>query len=64
MPLIYTPGDNEWTDCRPISKYDPNERLDRLRQLFFAAPRSLGQRSRALTRQSDLVNYGLPENLL
>jgi hypothetical protein len=44
-PLIYVPGDNEWADCRhlPAGKFDPLERLQKLRQLFFAAPRSRGQ---------------------
>jgi hypothetical protein len=44
-PLIYTPGDNEWTDCwEPASgRFAPLERLERLRGLFFAHPdRSLG----------------------
>jgi len=39
-PLVYTPGDNEWTDCHQASKnnglYTPTERLIRLRQVFFA----------------------------
>ena len=36
-PLIYTPGDNEWTDCHRKSNggYDPLERLQKLRQVFF-----------------------------
>jgi len=36
-PFIYTPGDNEWTDCHRITagNYDPLERLDYLRDLFF-----------------------------
>ncbi|MDO7869149.1 metallophosphoesterase family protein [Nocardioides jiangxiensis] len=39
-PLVYTPGDNEWTDChRPNNGgYDPYERLDRVRQVFFDHP--------------------------
>jgi hypothetical protein len=41
-PFIYTPGDNEWTDCRRGGK-DPIERLARLRQVFFADRRSLGR---------------------
>ena len=44
-PVIYTPGDNEWVDCwEPGSGgFVPNERLDRIRQIFFADPdRSLG----------------------
>ena len=56
-PLIYTPGDNEWTDCwRGVRAFgttrDPLERLQKLRSLFFADPYSLGQRSIALARQS------------
>lgn len=36
-PFIYTPGDNEWTDCHRITagNFDPLERLDYLRDLFF-----------------------------
>jgi hypothetical protein len=54
-PLIYTPGDNEWTDCHEkggAPGYDPLERLARLRTVFFASEGSLGQRTLALTRQS------------
>jgi hypothetical protein len=40
VPLLYTPGDNEWTDCHRANNgaYDPLERLDVLRSLFFAEP--------------------------
>ena len=40
QPFIYTPGDNEWTDCHKVSagEYEPLERLDRLRELFFDEP--------------------------
>ncbi len=43
--FIYTPGDNEWTDCRraDMGGMDPIERLARLRQVFFAERRSLGR---------------------
>lgn len=44
-PLIYTPGDNEWTDCHRASKgaLVPTERLSELRSVFFDRPgRSLG----------------------
>lgn len=55
-PLIYVPGDNEWTDCwRAIgttkNEGDPLDRLRQLRQLFFADGYSLGQRKMALERQ-------------
>ncbi len=54
--LVYTPGDNEWTDChRPAAGgYAPQERLDKLREMFFAAPRSLGRQPMAVQRQVDL----------
>jgi len=53
-PLIYVPGDNEWTDCHRRSNggYEPMERLTKLRELFFAGPDSLGRRTIPLTRQS------------
>ncbi len=63
-PLIYTPGDNEWTDCHRGGAHDPNERLARLRQLFFSQPESLGRRRMPVTRQSEVMQGGLPENLL
>lgn len=39
-PLLYTPGDNEWTDCHRVSNgiYNPLERLNTLRSIFFSTP--------------------------
>ena len=53
-PLIYVPGDNEWTDCHRSNNgsYDPLERLEKLRELFFVGDNALGQRPIALERQS------------
>lgn len=54
-PLVYTPGDNEWTDChRPAAGgFDPRERLTTLRSMFFADPgRSLGQAPLAVESQA------------
>lgn len=53
-PLVYTPGDNEWTDCHRASNgaYDPLERLSTLRQLFFPDGRSLGRRPLAVQSQA------------
>ena len=42
-PLVYVPGDNEWTDCHPTRK-DPLERLAHIRRTMFATDRSFGQR--------------------
>lgn len=54
--LVYTPGDNEWTDChRPAAGgYAPQERLNKLREMFFDTPRSLGRQPMDVQRQSDL----------
>ena len=53
-PLIYTPGDNEWTDCRRPSagSYDPVERLSVLRKMFFPPGRSLGRHPMEVEEQS------------
>ncbi len=61
VPLIYVPGDNEWSDCHRVTTggFDPLERLQKLRELFFATPRSLGQRALAVEQQ----NGAYPEQL-
>ena len=57
-PLIYTPGDNEWTDCaRGGGHHEPLERLARLRQLFHGDDYSLGQKKIRLERQSSDPRY-------
>lgn len=40
FPLIYTPGDNEWTDCHKSKEggLDPLANLDYVREIFFANP--------------------------
>ena len=50
--LVYTPGDNDWLDCQRRGD-DPLERLQALRDRFFAAPLSLGRRPIAVERQAD-----------
>ncbi|MCB0390408.1 MAG: metallophosphoesterase [Bdellovibrionales bacterium] len=53
MPLLYTPGDNEWTDChRPTAgSMDPLDRLSFLRKTFFSSM-SLGKKKIPLSTQS------------
>jgi len=53
-PVVYTPGDNDWTDCHDpaVEGGDPFERLANLRTMFFGGDRTHGQRTFALTRQS------------
>lgn len=52
-PAIFTPGDNDWTDCDRASAggYDANERLAFERKVLFDTPRSLGQRTMRLEVQ-------------
>jgi hypothetical protein len=62
-PLVYTPGDNEWTDChRPNNgSYNPYERLAFVRQTFFPNPgQTLGQKTVGVQSQ---VDQGFPEQV-
>ena len=62
-PLVYTPGDNEWTDCHRANNggYHPYERLAFVRQTFFSQPGiTLGQKSVGVLSQ---VDQGFPENV-
>jgi hypothetical protein len=45
--VMYTPGDNEWTDC-PGST---SGALNRIREIFFPTDETLGQRRMSLDRQ-------------
>ncbi len=66
LPLVYVPGDNEWTDCHRSNNggYDPLERLARLRELFFAGDETLGARPFRLERQSrDPAHAAYRENV-
>lgn len=59
QPIVYEVGDNEWTDCdRPSAgSYNPSGRLALIRRTYFDTPRSLGQTTFRVTRQT-----GYPEN--
>jgi hypothetical protein len=60
--FIYTPGDNEWTDCHPANNggYLPTERLDAIRRTFFPVHgRTLGAGAETVAYQSDAY----PENI-
>jgi len=64
-PLIYTPGDNEWTDCHRKNNgpYDPIERLQKIRGLFFSSDQSLGRQPLSLEQQSAQAAFRhFPEN--
>lgn len=58
--LIYTPGDNEWTDCHRESSgsWHPLERLSFVRQLFFPNPgMTTGQNPRPVHTQADNPDF-------
>jgi hypothetical protein len=69
-PLVYTPGDNEWTDCHVASKnnglYTPTERLVAVRNTFFpVAGQTLGGRPKQLlTEADDPANSAYLENTM
>ena len=61
-PLVFTPGDNEWVDCHRTNNgaYNPLERLDKLREVFFDEPGKTLGATMPVKTQADL---GLPENV-
>jgi hypothetical protein len=58
-PVIYTPGDNDWTDChgQNVTGGNPLERLAKLRKVFFQADQSLGGRTLPVLRQSQSPEF-------
>lgn len=60
-PAMFTPGDNDWTDCdRPSNGgFNSLERLDRERAIFFSTPFSLGQRKLRQKVQATPLCLGL-----
>lgn len=68
MPLVYTPGDNEWTDCHRSNNgnYLPTERLSHLRQVFFPEPGVTigGRKARVTTQARDAGFETYVENTL
>jgi hypothetical protein len=52
-PAVVVPAASDWTECRNTSgRSNAIERLNRLRELFYAEPQSLGAHKLPLTRQS------------
>ena len=58
-PVVLLPGGNDWASCSlgEAGNYDPVERLDFIRQLFFADSSSLGQTSMNVIRESDVARF-------
>jgi len=62
-PLIFTPGDNEWTDCHRANNggFNPLERLEFVRSTFYPTPgRTLGETTRKVSADTAA---GYPENV-
>jgi len=63
-PLVYTPGDNEWTDChkkKELSSGAPLNELAAVRNLFFANPgATLGVQKRRVLTQAKRFNRLYP----
>jgi hypothetical protein len=59
-PAMFTPGDNDWTDCDRASNggFNSRERLDHERQVFFSTAFSLGRK-----RLKQDVQTGAPKCL-
>jgi hypothetical protein len=57
--LIYSIGDNEWTDCLRTNNgaYNPLDRLALVRRTYFSNNLSMGKRPILLQRQSDDTQY-------
>ena len=61
-PVLYTPGDNEWTDCHreAAGGFDPIERLAHIRDTYFSEPgQTFGSEKIEVTTQAEA---GYPEN--
>jgi hypothetical protein len=57
QPVVYSVGDNEWTDChrKDAGGFDPRERLAKVRQMYLPVPgMSLGRAPMKLESQSKL----------
>jgi hypothetical protein len=63
VPVVYTPGDNEWTDChRPrAGAHDPRQRLQQVREIVFSDPSVLRLEHLDLFRPRDTDADRYPE---
>ena len=57
--VLYTPGDNEWTDCLRVNNgaFDPLDRLALVRRTYFQTNQTLGRRPLTVIRQSADPKY-------
>lgn len=63
-PVVYTPGDNEWTDChksKQLSSGAPLKELASVRSLFFAKPGvTLGRHEEQVWSQAEYFDPAYP----
>jgi hypothetical protein len=62
FPVVVVPGDNDWTDCwgrygPGTGGFDPEERLDFERKLFYPDDQTLGARPMRVERESSEAGY-------
>ena len=64
-PVVYVPGDNEWTDCHRSNNggYDGLERLAHIRKVMYPTLNSLGQTALPLEHQGKAAGDKYIENV-
>ncbi len=64
-PVVYVPGDNEWTDCHRTNNggYDGLERLAHIRRVMYPTLNSLGQTTLPLEHQGKAAGDKYVENV-
>jgi hypothetical protein len=65
-PVVYTPGDNEWSDChksKQLSAGAPMKELATVRSLFFAKPgTTLGREQKRVSSQAQDFDPAFPSD--
>lgn len=58
-PIVFTPGDNEWTDCdrHAYGDWDNADRLEMLRKVYYKDDLSMGRSKLKLVRQADVSEH-------
>jgi len=63
-PVVYTPGDNEWTDCHKTKQFSsgaPLKELASVRDLFFPSPGyTLGRHKKRVLSQAEMHDPAHP----
>ncbi len=62
-PSIFTPGDNDWTDCDRTQGYNSLVQLDKERRLFFSTSYTMGQNKLQQEVQTDPLCLGVSGNV-